>query len=89
MLGDEAFVLRFTSDHSGERLLIINLGPELLLEIAPEPLLAPPPGVRWELLWSSEPVREIGDPVWRIPAESAVVVAPAASRQDAGVTLSW
>jgi maltooligosyltrehalose trehalohydrolase len=69
VLAEEALVLRFTSDHHGERLLIVNLGPELILDIMPEPLFAPPRGSRWEMLWSSEPAHEI----WQIPREAAVL----------------
>jgi maltooligosyltrehalose trehalohydrolase len=35
----------------------VNLGPDLRLTPCPEPLLAPPEGRRWELLWSSEDTR--------------------------------
>jgi maltooligosyltrehalose trehalohydrolase len=49
VLGSEAFLLRFD-----DRLLIVNLGRDLLLHSPNEPLLAPPPGRRWQLLWSSE-----------------------------------
>jgi maltooligosyltrehalose trehalohydrolase len=83
VLGDEAFLLRFDDD----RLLIVNLGEELALEVAPEPLLAPRKGCRWQLLWSSEEVEEVefeGTPSWRIPAESAVLL----EVEDSGPPLS-
>ena len=32
----------------------MNLGGDLDLRPVPEPLLAPPAGCRWQLLWSSE-----------------------------------
>ncbi len=59
VLAPEAFVLRFFSDRAevGDRILIVNLGRDLRLAILPEPLLAPPDGMRWELLWSSEAPR--------------------------------
>src|SRR5206468_7431578 len=53
VLGSQAFVLRFFPDalsHSsdtgpgGDRLVIVNLGAELHLDVAPVPLLAPPAG---------------------------------------------
>jgi len=74
VLGAHAFVLRFTP----ERLLLVNLGDVLHLDVVPEPLLAPPPGRRWQLVWSSEPVAEVedADGRWTLPAESAVVMEP-------------
>jgi maltooligosyltrehalose trehalohydrolase len=66
-------------------LLIVNLGPDLHLDPAPEPLLAPPRGAGWTLLWSSEDPRYGGSGTpqlesafdnWRIPGHAAVVLAP-------------
>ena len=74
VLGDAAFLLRYSDAH----LLLVNLGDRLELEVAPEPLLAPPQGSRWEVEWSSEalqkPVEVDGLPSWRIPAEAAVLM---------------
>jgi maltooligosyltrehalose trehalohydrolase len=50
---DQAWVLRFFSEEAADRLLIVNLGRDLLLGPAPEPLLAPVEGQAWQLLWSS------------------------------------
>jgi maltooligosyltrehalose trehalohydrolase len=85
VLGPEAFVLRDFSVHGDDRLLVVNLGPDLHLDPAPEPLLAPPRGSGWTLLWSSEDPRYggSGTPLldsafesWRIPGHAAVVLAP-------------
>jgi maltooligosyltrehalose trehalohydrolase len=54
VLGPEAFALRFFGDAGDDRLLLINLGRDLVLQPAPEPLLAPPLGKQWKTLWSSE-----------------------------------
>ena len=54
VLGEAAFVLRFFGTDGDDRLLLVNLGRDLTLPVRPEPLLAPPAGVRWTLLWSSE-----------------------------------
>jgi maltooligosyltrehalose trehalohydrolase len=70
VLGDEAFVLRFANDF----LLIVNFGPQLTLEIMPEPLLAPPPGMEWRQRWSSEGVPFVTNPVWVVPAEAAILL---------------
>ncbi|HEX7045175.1 MAG TPA: malto-oligosyltrehalose trehalohydrolase [Burkholderiales bacterium] len=55
VLGPEAFVLRFFGlEHGDDRLVLVNLGLDLHLRPAPEPLLAPPAGRAWRILWSSE-----------------------------------
>jgi len=67
-----------------DRLLVVNLGRELHYDPAPEPLLAPPLGTLWNVLWSSENPRYGGsgtapldsDENWRIPGHAAVVLAP-------------
>jgi len=81
VLGPEAFVLRFGEREHGERLLIVNLGRDLLLAPAPEPLLAPPDGAQWEMKWSSEDIRyggsgtpPLGKGIWKIQGHSAVVM---------------
>ncbi len=79
VIGSKAFVLRYAGAQGDDRLLLINLGPDLLYRPAPEPLLAPSPGGRWSFVWSSdapcyggpgivEPLDEEG---WSLPAESA------------------
>jgi maltooligosyltrehalose trehalohydrolase len=86
VLAEEALVLRFFGAPAGnDRLLLINLGADLHLESAPEPLLAPPEGKLWELAWSSEdplyggagtaPVD--GPDNWRIPGNAAIAMRPA------------
>jgi maltooligosyltrehalose trehalohydrolase len=84
VLSPHAFVLRFFGDDGDDRLLLVNLGPDIPLAPAPEPLLAPDAGKGWEVLWSSEdpryggdssPAREAGDG-WHLPGESAVVMKP-------------
>jgi maltooligosyltrehalose trehalohydrolase len=87
VVGTSAFVLRWSDDAHGDRLLVLNLGVELVYEPAPEPLLAPATGAPWRLVWSSDEPRYGGpgtvDPQasdrWRLPATSAhlFVAAPA------------
>jgi len=89
VLSDSAFLLRYI-DGKGDWLLLVNLGADLWLQQAPEPLLAPPMGRRWRLLFSSEDPKYGGNGVyspqaedgWRIPGEAAVVMA--AARDDSG-----
>jgi maltooligosyltrehalose trehalohydrolase len=84
VLGPEAFVLRFFGVHGNDRLLIVNLGRDLPLAPAPEPLLAPPEEKAWQTLWSSEDPRYGGGGTapldtehrWQIPGHAAVVLWP-------------
>jgi maltooligosyltrehalose trehalohydrolase len=81
-LSGESFVLRYFGHELGDRLLLVNFGPELQMESMPEPLLAPPLGERWRLAWSSEDLAYGGAGVpplraskgWIITGESAVVL---------------
>src|SRR5437868_1713152 len=89
VLGARAWLLRFFSDE-GDRLLVVNLGPDLTMRPAPEPLLAPIEGHSWDILWSSEAVEYggVGTPplyrsgYLRIAAESALVLMPAARDRE-------
>jgi maltooligosyltrehalose trehalohydrolase len=89
VLGPNAFVLRFFApegETSGDRLLLVNLGQDLKLAPAPEPLLGPPEGGSWEVVWDSEspkyggsgaPPAEDEGGGWRLPGLAAVVLQPA------------
>jgi maltooligosyltrehalose trehalohydrolase len=71
-----------------DRLLIVNLGPDLELDCPAEPLLAPPaePGhTAWRTLWCSEDPRyggngcaepESEDRGWRVPGSATVLMSP-------------
>jgi maltooligosyltrehalose trehalohydrolase len=84
VLADEAWMLRFFDRRGRDRLLIVNLGGDVVLDPAPEPLLAPVEGHSWRLLWSSEAPLYGGagivplDPegIWRIPGPAAIILAP-------------
>ena len=84
VLGSEAFVLRFFGEDSDDRLLVVNLGRDLPMEPAPEPLLAPPQDRGWTILWSSEDPRYGGGGTaplegvanWHMPGHAAVVLRP-------------
>ncbi len=77
ILSAEAFLLRWA-----ERLLIVNLGRDLHLDVVPEPLLAPPQDSGWEVLLSTNAPEYGGngtprvetDGGWVIPAECAVLL---------------
>jgi maltooligosyltrehalose trehalohydrolase len=85
VLSGDAFLLRFFGGDGHDRLLVVNLGRDLRFSPAPEPLLAPPPGCRWEVRWSSEDGRYGGMGVtspesreggWQIPGEAAIFLHP-------------
>jgi maltooligosyltrehalose trehalohydrolase len=84
VLGPEAFLLRFLGAAGEDRLLVVNLGTTLPLLPMAEPLLAPPAGCRWKLLWNSEDPRYGGSGMmepdvehsWRLPAHALAVLAP-------------
>ncbi|HVH87368.1 MAG TPA: malto-oligosyltrehalose trehalohydrolase [Terriglobales bacterium] len=84
VIGPEAFVLRYFVETGQDRLLVINLGVDLTLLHAPEPLLAPPEGSTWQTIWSSEDIAYGGsgfmnpdsDQGWRIHGQSATVLSP-------------
>ena len=84
VLGPEALVLRWLSEDGDDRLVVMNLGTTLPLTPAPEPLLAPPAGTRWRLLWHSEQPRyggcgmpePDGEAPWRLPGHALAVLAP-------------
>jgi maltooligosyltrehalose trehalohydrolase len=85
VIGHDAFVFRFFGvDPAGDRLLVVNLGADLDLTHAPEPLLAPPWSQRWTLALSSEDPRYGGDGVapfvddepWTVWGSTALLLVP-------------
>lgn len=84
VLEEHTFVLRYFSGAGDDRLLVINLGHDLLLSPAPEPMLAPPESRSWEIQWSSESPDYGGGGTpplettagWQIPGRAAVLLRP-------------
>jgi maltooligosyltrehalose trehalohydrolase len=85
VLGPEAFVLRYFGETPRQdRLLLVNLGRDLVNQPLPEPLLAPPAGCSWRVLFSSEEMRYGGNgpaslgrkECWRLPGHAAFVLEP-------------
>lgn len=83
VLGRRAFGLRYFADEpTHERLLLVNFGEQQMVRPAPEPLLAPPHGFEWEILWTSEAPEYGGmgmaqvamDLGWMLYAESTVAL---------------
>ena len=82
VLDSQSFLLRLFNEEHGDRLLLVNLGVDLVLTTAPEPLLAPPLGCRWEVLFHTDdqkygglgqysPESENG---WRIAGRAAIAL---------------
>ncbi len=84
VLGTDAFVLRFFARDGNDHLLLVNLGLDLHLNPAPEPLLAPLEGQGWKAAWSTEHPLYGGSGTppletqanWIIPGHAAVLLAP-------------
>ena len=92
VLGPEAFVLRYFGENGDDRLVLINLGRDLPLNPAPEPLLAPPVGQRWSVLLATEdpvyggngaPHPDAEDEGWYLYGRSAYVLRPLPAEQAA------
>ena len=95
VLGPEAFVVRWLDPAGDDRLLVVNLGSDLVRPSIAEPLVAPPARMRWRVCWASEhpayggsgqpePVDERG---WRLPGHAAVLLEPrssTAAREEPG-----
>jgi len=82
VIGPEALLLRWFGG-GDDRLLLVNLGVDLRLQPAPEPLLAPPEGRSWQPLWASEDSRyggrgavppESPDGVWHVTGHAATLL---------------
>jgi maltooligosyltrehalose trehalohydrolase len=87
VLGERIFILRFPggrrprTGETGDRLLLVNLGPATLVDALSDPLLAHPHRREWHPTWSSEDTRFGGagaafvmnNQGWHVPAESAWV----------------
>ncbi|HYP15212.1 MAG TPA: malto-oligosyltrehalose trehalohydrolase [Bryobacteraceae bacterium] len=84
VLSNAAFCFRVFNEEFGDRLLVINLGPDLNLDAAPEPLLAPPEDQVWSVALSTESPEFGGfgtppvdsDENWRIPGFCGILLRP-------------
>jgi maltooligosyltrehalose trehalohydrolase len=94
VLARQALMLRyFTDGHAADRLLIVNLGPDVCRDSVADPLIAPPEAAEWAVEWSSESRRYGGQGVapvlrkgrWSIPGESALVMKPVFHAPSSGL----
>lgn len=81
VLGTDSFLIRYFGEEDGDRLLLINFGPDYYFNPAPEPLLVAGRNQVLEILWSSESIAYGGDgtppiniPFWKILGHSAIVL---------------
>lgn len=82
VLSADSFMLRYFGGEHGDRLVLVNLGRDLHLDPAPEPLLAPPPGARWTVICSTEDPKYGGygtfppesEDNWRLPGNSCIAL---------------
>lgn len=96
VLAERALVLRYFDAGAADRLLIVNLGSDLYLNPAPEPLLAPVEERGWAVSWSSETPAYGGGgspPLetrqnWIIRGPAAFVLSPALNRELPAAKLS-
>jgi maltooligosyltrehalose trehalohydrolase len=95
VLGGEAFALRFFADvPRNERLLVVNLGSDIVAGSFAEPLVAPPERGTWIVQWSSEHPRYggtgtpqvVSDSGWRLPGHAAIVLRPETTDGSNGAT---
>ena len=97
VLAEYAFVLRYMLGGLEDRLLVVNLGPDLHRASFAQPLMAPPRGCDWEVEWASEhpDYGALGladlwpSEHWRIPGDCAVVLRPGRTRPMADSRPSW
>jgi maltooligosyltrehalose trehalohydrolase len=90
VISTHAFLYRIFNSEYGDRLLVVNLGPDLHLDPAPEPLLAPFGGQPWRVSFSTEHPRYGGygtppldtEENWQIPGYAAVLLVPGASLSE-------
>jgi maltooligosyltrehalose trehalohydrolase len=82
VLGEKSFLLRYFGEQNDDRLLMVNFGRPQPLIPCPEPLLAPPYGFEWEVIWSSDDKRYGGpgitkpfsDEGWSLPGEATIAL---------------
>lgn len=88
VISAEAFLLRYYGKDGDDRLLLVNLGRDVHWEQNSEPLVAPPPGTDWTLLFSSDDPKYAGPGTaavdtksWRVPGHAALVFKPRPERE--------
>lgn len=92
VLEPSAFLLRhFACDPKYERLMVANLGPDIAVDSIADPLHAPPEGMQWALVWSSEDLVYGGGGIrpvdlqgrWTLGADTVLWFAPVVAERRA------
>ncbi|MGK5594469.1 MAG: malto-oligosyltrehalose trehalohydrolase [Parachlamydiaceae bacterium] len=88
VISENTFLIRYFGTR-GDRLLIVNLGPDHYFKPAPEPLLAPDIHKKWKLVLSSEAVEYGGEGTpqihpsnWKIIGHSAILLEAVDGKND-------
>jgi maltooligosyltrehalose trehalohydrolase len=90
-LGHEAWLIRYFGDCDSDRLLLVNLGRDMVLPTVAEPLMAPPEDHTWRLRWTSEALCYGGsgtpdplqDGLWHIQGHAALLLVAERTLSDA------
>ncbi len=90
MLNPDCLALRYSGNDDDTRLVLANFGPDLHLKILSQPLLAPPPGCKWKVLWHSSAVQYGGPgfgPIeseegWLVAGESTIALSPVSDDEN-------
>lgn len=92
VLGPSAFLLRYLAqDPQDERLMVVNLEQDINIESIADPLHAPPVGMQWALVWSSEDLVYGGGGIrpvdlqgrWTLGADTVLWFAPVLAERRA------
>ena len=93
VVGGEAFVMRYYGGDGNDRLMLVNLGRDLDWHPNAEPLIAPPPGMDWTVLFSSEDPQYGGAGTavldtrnWNLPGHATVVLTPKTEKEHSSET---
>jgi maltooligosyltrehalose trehalohydrolase len=81
VLTSEAFVLRYFEKDEGDKVLVVNLGRNIIEESISEPLLVPAAGKDWKVLFATEDPKYGGHGIpkiniaegWHFPPHSTIV----------------
>lgn len=89
VLSSDVFIIRYFGEDKGDRLLIINFGPDLYYSPSPEPLIVAGLNLKWKIIWSSESTKYGGEgtppiniPFLKVLGHSAIVLKTVAVSQN-------
>jgi maltooligosyltrehalose trehalohydrolase len=90
-LSHEAWLVRYFDEAGADRLLLVNLGRDMVLPTVAEPLMAPVEDLTWRLRWTSEALSYGGsgtpeplqDGLWRVQGHAALLFVAERTVSDA------